>query len=258
MHKSPAFQFYPKQWLGDDKVMLMDFDARGMHLHCMCIAWQQNDPCTLPDDDEKLRRWCGNPDRDDWEKRLKPQIFSAWKKEKSYWVQTGLKREFIKQLTKSQKRKEAADVRWKNEKKGKKKDGCKSNANALQMECTTVSSSTADKNILSGKKEPDFVADVIDYLNKEAGTKFLPKTEANRKNILARVNEGHDLEAFQNVIRKKCREWKGTDMAKYLRPTTLFAPSKFEAYLNEPVSINSGNQPASHNHNSGGTGRLVM
>ncbi len=255
MHKSPAFQFYPKQWLGDDRVMLMDFDARGMHLHCMCIAWQQTDACTLPDDDEKLRRWCGNPDRDDWEKRLKPQIFSAWKKEKGYWIQTGLKREYSKQNERSDKNRKAANARWKNEKKGKKKDVCKRNASAMQMECSSSSTSTSVKNILSGR--PDFVANVISFLNEQAGTKFKSSTEANRKNILARVNDGHDFEAFQEVIKKKCREWGNTDMARYLRPATLFAPSKFESYLNEPISINSGtNQPPSHN--SGGTGRLVI
>ncbi|NCB45345.1 MAG: hypothetical protein EOM59_22360, partial [Clostridia bacterium] len=37
------------------------------------------------------------------------------------------------------------------------------------------------------------------------------------------------------VIDKKCAQWKGTDMDKYLRPSTLFNASKFEGYLNEKV-----------------------
>ena len=125
----------------------------------------------------------------------------------------------------------------------------------VKPSCFTSSSISIANNILSG--QPDFVADVINFLNQEAGTKFKSTTEANKKQILARANEGHGFEDFQTVIRKKCREWKGSDMAKYLRPTTLFAPSKFEAYLNEPKLVNSDvNKPASHN--SGGQGRLVL
>jgi len=45
------------------------------------------------------------------------------------------------------------------------------------------------------------------------------------------VNDGYKLEDFQTVISKKCAEWKGTDMEKYLRPETLFG-TKFESYLN--------------------------
>jgi hypothetical protein len=90
----PAFQFYPKQWLGDDLILLMDWDARAMHLHCMCIAWQQTPPCTLPDDDDLLQRWLGRPN--DWD-RLKSQIFRAWKLESGRWLQSGLLAIFNKQ-----------------------------------------------------------------------------------------------------------------------------------------------------------------
>ncbi len=37
------------------------------------------------------------------------------------------------------------------------------------------------------------------------------------------------------MIDKKTTEWKGTEMEKYLRPETLFSPSKFENYLNQPA-----------------------
>lgn len=36
------------------------------------------------------------------------------------------------------------------------------------------------------------------------------------------------------MIEKKCAEWLGGDMEKFLRPETLFG-SKFESYLNAPV-----------------------
>ena len=48
----------------------------------------------------------------------------------------------------------------------------------------------------------------------------------------ARVNDGATLEDFKTVHRKKVAEWRGTDMAKYIRPSTLYG-SKFDEYLNQ-------------------------
>ncbi|NQS64754.1 prephenate dehydrogenase, partial [Streptococcus suis] len=42
------------------------------------------------------------------------------------------------------------------------------------------------------------------------------------------------LEDFKKVIDTKVAQWKNnTEMAKYLRPKTLFSPSNFDSYLNE-------------------------
>src|SRR6188474_1476428 len=109
MSRAPAFQFYPKQWLGDDQVLLMDWDARGMHVHLMCIAWQQEPPCSLPNDDSALKKWCGNPKR--WRK-VKDQILSAWKVIGDRLVQEGLLREYEKQRNYSESRRQAAEARW--------------------------------------------------------------------------------------------------------------------------------------------------
>ena len=73
--------------------------------------------------------------------------------------------------------------------------------------------------------------DVISYLNKKAGTKFLCKG-ANEKMIYALIKQGYEYEDFLEVVDKKCDEWKGsTQWAKFLRPKTLFAPSNFASYL---------------------------
>lgn len=111
MSGAPAFQFYPKQWLGDDKILLMDWDARGMHMHLICIAWQQDPPCTLPDDDELWRRWCGNPRAERWRK-IKHQIQNAYQLRDGRWVQDGLLRQYEKQRQYAQSRREAAEARW--------------------------------------------------------------------------------------------------------------------------------------------------
>lgn len=77
-------------------------------------------------------------------------------------------------------------------------------------------------------------AEVIDYLNTKTGSSYRATTEANIKPIRARLNDGFSVEDCKKVIDTKSGQWlNNPDMVKYLRPATLFSPSKFEGYLNE-------------------------
>lgn len=107
-----GFYFNVKQWLGDDAVLLMDWDVRAMHLHLMCIAWQKTPPGTLPDDDAMMRKWLSNPDIQAWSSRIKPQLAQGWRVEGGRWHQDGLVREWDRQASTSQKRRAAANARW--------------------------------------------------------------------------------------------------------------------------------------------------
>lgn len=78
--------------------------------------------------------------------------------------------------------------------------------------------------------------DIIDYLNEKAGTKYKHTSKATKDKIKTRCNEEYTLDDFKSVIDKKCTEWLGTDMQKFLRPETLFG-TKFEGYLNQCVKI---------------------
>ena len=78
--------------------------------------------------------------------------------------------------------------------------------------------------------------EVIDRLNKLAGTSYRASSNGTRSKIQARLNEGYTLNDFMTVIENKVRDWKNTDMAKYLRPETLFG-NKFEGYLNQNKKI---------------------
>lgn len=53
MAKSPSFQFYPKDWLTDMKVMLMTPAEKGGYINLLAHAWLEDD-CSLPDDDNSL------------------------------------------------------------------------------------------------------------------------------------------------------------------------------------------------------------
>ena len=96
-------------------------------------------------------------------------------------------------------------------------------------------------NIYIVEKQTKFaeeITEIVDYLNEKAGTKYRAKTEATKRHIVARLNDGFSVEDFKAVIDKKCSDWIGTDWQKFLRPETLFG-SKFESYLNEKKSNGS-------------------
>lgn len=97
------------------------------------------------------------------------------------------------------------------------------NTNSL----TTKKSTTKESNM------KDIYIAIVDRLNKKAGVSYRSSSKATQSHINARFDQGFTIEDFYTVIDKKCAQWRGTSMEKYLRPETLFG-NKFEGYLNEP------------------------
>jgi uncharacterized phage protein (TIGR02220 family) len=87
-------------------------------------------------------------------------------------------------------------------------------------------------NIYSPGSRPDIV-EIVRYLNFVTGSSYKAFGKKTQSLIRARMADGFAVDDFKAVIDKKAAEWLGTDMAKYLRPETLFGP-KFEGYLNQP------------------------
>lgn len=93
---------------------------------------------------------------------------------------------------------------------------------------------------LFGNKSDSTVIDqILLYLNEKAGKRFNTKTAANRKFIQGRLNEGYTVDDLQHVIDVMVTEWKGTKMEDYLRPETLFNPTKFQTYINKVSKLES-------------------
>ena len=51
--KAPAFQFYVKDWLADERVRLMSHTEKGMYIDLMCFCWNEG---SLPLDTDTLAR----------------------------------------------------------------------------------------------------------------------------------------------------------------------------------------------------------
>lgn len=67
MAKSPAFQFYPRDFLSDPKVQLFTTEEVGAYTLLLCIAWMEGG---IPDDMEAMAKWT----------RMDPSSFQvAWK-----------------------------------------------------------------------------------------------------------------------------------------------------------------------------------
>jgi hypothetical protein len=177
--KSPAVQWYPKQALGDDKIIAMDWDAKGMHYTLCWLSWQQEPPGTIPGDAALIRRWLGlSPDATDipssdpgrkdhspvcrcpdcvW-RRVSPQLYAAWPaadrtthpEQSDLWgrrVNAGMFRAGEKQRAFSEARSKAANARWK-----PPPDDAYASPNAYGMHKPCESTEDEDKGFKKKKK----------------------------------------------------------------------------------------------------------
>ncbi|MBB1078936.1 conserved phage C-terminal domain-containing protein [Limosilactobacillus sp. STM2_1] len=92
-----------------------------------------------------------------------------------------------------------------------------------------------DDTLTSQRKE------VISYLNEKTGKNFKPNASGNKKAIDPRLKEGYTVEDMKKIIDIKYQQWHGKVFGNgqpgdnYLKPETLFRPSKIDGYLNEIV-----------------------
>lgn len=87
------------------------------------------------------------------------------------------------------------------------------------------------------KEESDSAVAVLNYLNYKITKNdpnrrgFSTKSTANKKFIIARLAEGYTIDDLKKVIDYKVDEWMNTKYEDFLRPETLFNPTKFASYL---------------------------
>ena len=89
-------------------------------------------------------------------------------------------------------------------------------------------------------------SEIISYLNEKTGRSFRT-TEAHKRFIKARWNEGYKLDDFKKVVDNKVADWTGKTIngqpaEKYLQPSTLFG-TKFDNYLNQTPMRQEQAQP---------------
>lgn len=111
---SPAFQFYPADFLSDENVVLMTNSEVGCYIKLLCYCWRQG---SIPDDISKLAKLCNETDN------VMAELWTAIKPCFKNGIVEGrlihqrLKKELEKQQKFSQERSESgkkgAEIRWK-------------------------------------------------------------------------------------------------------------------------------------------------
>ena len=93
----------------------------------------------------------------------------------------------------------------------------------------------------------DQAKQVLTHLNQKTNSRY-QVCKSSLENIRARLGEGFTLEELVLVVDYSTAKW-GEDlkMAEYLRPTTLFQPTKFPAYLRAATNWCSAGRPARRN-----------
>lgn len=71
----------------------------------------------------------------------------------------------------------------------------------------------------------------MEDLDQHLGTNFATRKVAKWRGFFnSRRKEGASLDDFRAVHALKVKDWRGTDMAKFLNPETLYRPSNFWKY----------------------------
>lgn len=106
--KSPAFQFYPKDFLSDEKQLSMSLAEAGAYIRLISACWLEG---SLPNEPKLLARLCGATSRQIGE--MWPAIGRCFRlTEDGRWIHPRLEAERTKQATFRQRQSDAAASRW--------------------------------------------------------------------------------------------------------------------------------------------------
>ena len=146
--RAPAFQFYPRQFAGDDRVMSMDLETIGAHILLMCAAAASPERCRIDADEYAIRMRLRNPSDEAWTRIKKQLLGGAWKvsPDGKWWVQSGLQRTFQKQNDFSESQRARAAARWKKEHAESMPDVCRNDAETMPDSVPNVCSSSSSSN----------------------------------------------------------------------------------------------------------------
>lgn len=145
--------------------------------------------------------------------------------------------------SRSESARKAARARW-----NAHASGCDGNASALQPhdgadadalrpQCEGNAYEKENEKENESEKESEngnsqSIDSIIDFFNETCGTSYRKTAKSTRKLINARLSEGFTEEDCKRAIANMHGAWAHDEkMAQYLRPETIFRPTKFEGYV---------------------------
>jgi len=227
MNRPPAFQFYPKDFLMDDKVIVMNLEEIGAYIKLLCLCWNNNG---LTKDQKELKNMCGNPNN--WD-AIWVRVGKCFYEKKGKFYNKRLEKELKKQKA-WKKKSQLGGIKSGISRRGMVEPKVKGGSTKPKPPLNSSSSSSSSITIKNKEKNKPIVLQIITHLNEKAKTNYSPKTKITTEYINGRIADGFKLDDFLYVIDVKCEDWIGDlEMEKFLRPKTLFATSNFEGYLNQ-------------------------
>jgi uncharacterized protein YdaU (DUF1376 family) len=250
----PYFPLYPKDLLADHKVMVMDNEALGAYLRLLCVAWHENPPATLPQDDLILARYAGtDPSR--WQV-LKPVVLAPFDTDARRYVQKRLKREFERLSSRSKKAREAVSTRW------SKYERNTNVSKTYGERITRAYGSGSGSGSGSGPENPEVpgkgvspevsaqrnrvaapmiaAADrVLDVMAEVQGVSGdgIPRPMEQREPVMLALNDGFTEAQLVAVARHRWRKWRedGT-MRQHYTAETIFKLSRLADYVRQAIA----------------------
>jgi len=230
--KAPALQFYPGDWLHDVELQMCSSSTRGIWINALCHMWWSKTRGEISGPRENIIRIlnCTEAEFDTFLAENEMSLFCHACCESDGIVTLRNRRMFS-----ASKRKEVSRLSSQRY-RDKQKSDAKSDTEIIPPSSTSSSLDVSNDTSLSrdqSKKPPPPYQEIIEDLNKRAGTKFDHKAKTTREHIRARWKEGMGLKEFKAVNWVKCRQWAGdAKMSAFLRPLTLYN-TKMEGYLQE-------------------------
>lgn len=262
--KSPAFQFYPSDWL-EKKVLRMTDAAQGIYMRLLCYMWNDSpDQCSIEKDDKIISKLLGISIQK-WKKTCNEIMWKGdpiFIETDTHYISKRLAKEREKQLDKSEKATKAVNKRWHTD---AQKQTYGRNTDVSSGHYTSSSSTTSSSNITPNNKHVEDITapetkqksaclppfhsveyqsmntqaiEILHHLNAVTG-KLYPDAYPGIRHIIERINDGASQDEMKSVINKKNIDPHFVKNRNLMCPETLFNREKYAKYVME-VPVKNG------------------
>jgi len=224
MNKSPAFQWYPADWLSDMRVRLLPWAAKGLYVDLLCYCWREG---YIPADISAIAQLCGCHDLAMIEQCL--ELFCATD-DPTKLTHKRLEKERVKQNDhrneRSESGKKGAKARWNKGKQQQTKQDSSANGSAIKQPLAKngSSSSTATSVLVSTNVDTPLPFDSADFKlfwsnweqhRKEKKAKLTPTARNQQLEKLKDMGEHRAIAALKHSL---ANGWTGIFEPEQAKP----------------------------------------
>lgn len=228
MTKRPAFQFYPGDWLGSQRVSLLTLEEEGAYLRLLASCWQHG---SIPSDPEKIARLIGKGSSTNLATTL-ATMFQPHPTDSTLLVHDRLEKERSKQDAWSEKCREGGKKSAELRKIGKGSstlvegllEGSSNKKATLQSSITSTNTSSNEEvggEFPANLQSADFGAAWESYLAYRKSSRLKALAPASVTAQLRNLSDmGHD-EAIEAINQSIANGWQGIFPPKNKKPAPV-------------------------------------